>query len=48
MAKAYQNYFPDEMTVFYEDDEIVVYRLKQNTYALNNLAIDYREELLYE
>ena len=47
-AKAYQNYFPDEMTVFYEDDEIVVYRLKQNTYALNNLAIDYREELLYE
>ena len=47
-TKAYQKYFPDEMTVFYEDDEIVVYRLKQNTYALNNLAIDYRKELLYE
>lgn len=47
-AKAYQSYFPDEVTVFYEDDEIVVYRLKQNTYALNNLAIDYREEMLYE
>ena len=47
-ANAYQKYFQDEMTVFYEDDEIVVYRLKQNTYALNNLAIDYRKELLYE
>ena len=47
-VQAYQSYFPDEMTVFYEDDEIVVYRLKQNTYALNNLAIDYRKEMLYE
>ena len=47
-TKAYQKYFPDEMTVFYEDDEIVVYRLKQNTYALNNLAINYRKELSYE
>lgn len=47
-AKAYQSYFPDEMTVFYEDDEFIAYRLKQNTYALNNLAIDYRKEMLYE
>lgn len=47
-AKQYQSYFPDEMTVFYEDDEILIYRLKQNTYALNNLAMDYRKELLDE
>lgn len=44
-VQAYRKYFPDEMTVFYEDDEMVVYRLKQNTYALNNLAIDYRKDL---
>lgn len=42
---SYRKAFPDEMQVFYEDDEIVVYRLKQNTYALNNLAIDYRKDL---
>ena len=47
-VSSYKKYFPDEMTVYYEDDEIVVYRLKQNTYALNNLAIDYRKELQYE
>lgn len=47
-AQAYRKYFPDEMTVFYEDEEIVVYRLKQNTYALNNLAIDYRKDLQNE
>ena len=47
-AQKYLEYFPDEMTVYYEDEEIVVYRLKQNTYALNNLAINYREGLLNE
>ena len=47
-AQKYLEYFPDEMTVYYEDEEIVVYRLKQNIYALNNLAINYREGLLNE
>ena len=47
-AMAYKQYFPEEMTVYYEDDEIVVYRLKQDVYALNNLAINYRKEMLYE
>jgi len=47
-AQTYQQYFPDEMTIFYEDEELVVYCLKQNTYALNNLAINYREELVNE
>lgn len=41
-AQAYMQLFPDEMTVYYEDEEVVVYRLKQNAYALNNLAIDYK------
>lgn len=41
-AAEYQKYFPDEMTVFYEDDEIIIYRIKQNVYALNNFAIPYK------
>lgn len=41
-ANEYKKYFPDEMTVFYEDDEIIVYRIRQNPYALNNFAIPYK------
>ncbi|WKY48298.1 hypothetical protein Q5O24_02925 [Eubacteriaceae bacterium ES3] len=41
-AQVYQVLFPDEMTVYYEDKEIIVYRLRQNAYALNNLSIDYK------
>ncbi|MCT4542592.1 MAG: hypothetical protein N4A63_03510 [Vallitalea sp.] len=40
-AKEYQKYFPTEMSVYYEDDEIIVYRIVQNIYALNNFAINY-------
>lgn len=40
-AKQYQKYFPNEMIVYYEDDEIIVYKITQNEYAVNNLAIDY-------
>lgn len=40
-ALEYMKYFPDEMTVFYEDDEIIVYRVEQNPYALNNFAVSY-------
>ena len=47
-VQEYSKYFPDEMSVFYEDEEIVIYRLKQNEYALNNLAIDYRGGLIDE
>lgn len=51
MARAYyymqalQKNFPDECSVYYEDDQVVMYRLEQNTYALDNLAIDYRKDL---
>ena len=40
-AQAYQEYFPKEMSVYYEDPELIVYRVKQNEYALNNFSIDY-------
>jgi hypothetical protein len=40
-AEAYKKYFPKEMTVYYEDEEMVVFRIKQNEYALNNFAVDY-------
>lgn len=47
MAKAYywalqyKEYFPKEMSVYYEDDELIVYRIVQNEHALNNFAINY-------
>jgi hypothetical protein len=40
-AREYQKYFPNEMTVFYEDEEIIVFNIRQNPYALNNFAIPY-------
>lgn len=40
-AQEYRSYFPEEMTVFYEDDDFVCYRLEQETEYLNNLAIDF-------
>ena len=40
-AKAFQNLYPQEFTVFYEDDSFICYRLKQNPEHLYNFAIDY-------
>ena len=40
-AEKYMSYFPDQMTVYYEDMDIIIYEIKQNMYALNNFAIDY-------
>lgn len=40
-AKEYKKYFPDEMDIYYEDSELIVYRVKQNVYAINNFNIDY-------
>ena len=34
-------YFPDQMSIYYEDMDIIIYEIKQNMYALNNFAIDY-------
>ena len=40
-AEKYMQYFPDQMSVYYEDMDIIIYEIKQNMYALNNFAIDY-------
>lgn len=40
-AEKYMTYFPDQMSVYYEDMNIIIYEIKQNMYALNNFAIDY-------
>lgn len=37
----YQKAFPDQMEVYMEDEECVVYKFEQNPYMLNNFAIDY-------
>lgn len=40
-AKNYAFYFPREMTVYYEDENFICYRLVQDPYRLNNLIINY-------
>lgn len=40
-AKEYQKRFPNEMKVYYEDDDFICYCIEQNEYYLNNFAIDY-------
>ena len=37
----YRKAFPDQMEVYLEDDECIVYKFEQNPYMLNNFAIDY-------
>lgn len=40
-AQAFQKLYPQEMQVYYETDEFVCYRIRQDGYALYNFAIDY-------
>ena len=40
-AEKYMTYFPDQMRIYYEDMDVIIYEIKQNMYALNNFAIDY-------
>ena len=40
-AREYMRFFPREMSIFYEDDDIIVFRLQQDIYALQNFAIPY-------
>lgn len=37
----YSKAFPDQMEVYMEDEECIVYKFEQNPYMLNNFAIDY-------
>lgn len=39
--KVYSEMFPDQMSVYMDSDDCIVYKFEQNEYALNNLAIDY-------
>lgn len=39
--EAYSEMFPDQMSVYLDADDCIVYKFEQNEYALNNLAIDY-------
>lgn len=39
--KVYSEMFPEQMTVYMDSEDCTVYRLEQNTYAWNNLAVDY-------
>lgn len=39
--EAYQKMFPDQMSVYMESEDCIIYCLEQNIFALNNLAIDY-------
>ena len=40
-AQEYIKYFPQEMQLYYEDNEFLVYKITQNPYALNNFSILY-------
>ncbi len=39
-AQAYQKMYSHEMKVYYEDNTFICYQITQNTYDLNNFAID--------
>lgn len=40
-AETFRDMYPNEMKVYYEDDEFICYELEQNDYHLYNLSIDY-------
>lgn len=40
-AQTFKSMYPNEMRVYYEDDEFICYALEQNDYHLYNLSIDY-------
>ena len=40
-AKAFEQKYPQEFQVYYEDDSFICYRMIQNEYNLYNFAIDY-------
>ncbi len=39
--KTYAGLFPEQMSIYMESEDCVVYQLRQNEYAWNNLAVDY-------
>ena len=47
-AKSFQKLYPNEMKVYYEDDEFICYRIEQNVFRLYNFAIDYNYNRKYK
>ena len=43
-AGEFKKNFPAEMSVYYDDEDIMVYRIKQNVYDLNDFRVREREE----
>ena len=41
-AQRFRQMYPDDMKVYYEDDNFICYVVKQNDYSLYNFAIDYK------
>lgn len=39
--EVYSEMFPDQMSVYLDSEDCIVYKFEQNEYALNNMAIDY-------
>ncbi len=39
--EVYSEMFPGQMTVYMDSEDCIIYRLEQNEYAWNNLAVDY-------
>ncbi len=40
-AEAFMRQFPDDMRVYYEDDELIVYEYRQNMFHYTNFSMDY-------
>ncbi len=40
-AQAFRELYPNEMEVYYETDDFVCYRIRQDGFSLYNFAIDY-------
>ena len=40
-VETYSEMFPDQMSVYMDSDDCIVYKFEQNEYALNNMAVDY-------
>lgn len=40
-AESFRKKYPNDMSIYFENDNFICYKLKQNEYCLFNLAIDY-------
>lgn len=45
-AQQFTRLYPNDVIVYYEDDEFICYRIEQNEYSLYNFAIDYEYNMM--